>query len=183
MFCKHSSHTFALASGLMVVSVLTGCTITFDNLPTAQPPATLVSIAAAPSVSLYDGTQDGNTATPTFEQVNVTYTIDGDTIIAIVDGKEEHIRLIGMNCPERGDPGGSEATEYTRSAIDQAGNSVYLQSDPTLTDRDPYGRLLRYVWLAEPPTPLDSQTIHAILLNQLLVDSGHAQYWGAGINP
>ncbi len=91
--------------------------------------------------------------------------VDGDTLHALVDGKDESIRLIGVDAPElhhptRGEePFGREAMDYVDDAV---GEWVCLESD--ITNRDQYGRLLRYVWLP------DGQ-----LLNEALVAAGLAQ--------
>ncbi len=80
----------------------------------------------------------------------VSRVIDGDTIVVLMDGREETIRLLGMDTPETVDPRkpvqcfGVEASNETKSLLD--GREVTLQSDPTQSDRDKYGRLLRYVF-------------------------------------
>jgi len=70
----------------------------------------------------------------------VARVIDGDTFE--VDGGER-VRFIGINCPESDKPGGTEATDYTRDLLE--GKTVKMEAD--VSDRDQYGRLLRYVWL------------------------------------
>jgi micrococcal nuclease len=84
------------------------------------------------------------------EFLPVLRVIDGDTIVVLLNGNEETIRLLGMDTPETVDPRksvqcfGLEASNETKSLLD--GRSVSLQSDPTQSDRDKYGRLLRYVF-------------------------------------
>ena len=68
--------------------------------------------------------------------------IDGDTIEVIIGGTRESVRLIGIDTPERGQPGASEATARVEALL--AGGRVYLEAD--VRDRDRYDRLLRYVW-------------------------------------
>lgn len=78
---------------------------------------------------------------------------DGDTISATMDGKEEKIRLIGVDTPETQDPRkpvqcfGKAASNFTKELIGT--NPVRLESDPTNTNRDRYNRLLRYVYLPD----------------------------------
>jgi micrococcal nuclease len=82
--------------------------------------------------------------------VPVSRVIDGDTIVVSLGGRDETVRLLGMDTPETVDPRkpvqcfGPEASLETKSLLD--GREVTLQSDPTQSDRDKYGRLLRYVF-------------------------------------
>lgn len=75
----------------------------------------------------------------------VTHVIDGDTIKVNVDGRIETIRYIGINSPEVGECGYSQATETNRSLVD--GKRVRMESDKQ--DVDKYGRKLRYVWVGK----------------------------------
>jgi len=76
--------------------------------------------------------------------------VDGDTIKAIVFGKVETIRLIGIDTPESVHPSepvacfGPNASQAARVL---RGRLVMLEADPSQGDRDRYGRLLRYVFL------------------------------------
>ncbi|NTW04904.1 MAG: hypothetical protein HGA27_02125 [Peptococcaceae bacterium] len=96
---------------------------------------------------------------------SVKRVVDGDTIIVIIDGKEERLRLIGINTPETVHPAkgveafGREASEYTKGQL--KGKEVALEFD--VEKRDRYDRLLAYVWLEEK------------MLNELLVAKGYAQ--------
>jgi micrococcal nuclease len=88
-----------------------------------------------------------STGAPIFSVVRV---IDGDTIVVLVGGKNETVRLLGINTPETVDPRksvecfGPEASEETKSLLNN--RQVLLQNDPTQSDRDKYGRLLRYIF-------------------------------------
>jgi endonuclease YncB( thermonuclease family) len=68
--------------------------------------------------------------------------IDGDTIEMSVDGRSERVRLIGVNTPESGDCGADLATRALESLL--SGAAIRLERD--VSDRDQYGRLLRYVF-------------------------------------
>jgi len=72
--------------------------------------------------------------------VLVTGVIDGDTI-EIAGGY--HVRYIGIDAPEKGEPFYGEATEANRNLV--GGKKLYLEGD--VEDKDEYGRLLRYVWV------------------------------------
>jgi len=105
----------------------------------------------------------------------VDYVIDGDTAWIIIDGKKVKVRFIGVDTPERGEIGYEEASAYTRNLIDH--QMVYLESD--VSDKDQYGRLLRYIWLDEPdmydsPISLSYAIIGEHMLNARLLKAGHA---------
>ncbi len=80
----------------------------------------------------------------------VTEFVDGDTIAVNMDGRNEKVRLIGVDTPETHKPKtpvqcyGPQAAAYTKSII--GSHRVKLVADPLDTDRDRYGRLLRYVY-------------------------------------
>lgn len=83
----------------------------------------------------------------------ITRFSDGDTISVDMDGTEEEIRFIGVDTPETQDPRkpvqcfGKSASAFTRQLIgDQA---VRLEADTLSSNRDRYGRLLRYVYLPD----------------------------------
>lgn len=83
----------------------------------------------------------------------VIRVIDGDTIIADVNGKKERIRLIGINTPETVDPRkpvecfGAEASNRAKKILNN--KKVRLEADNLVSERDKYGRLLRYVFLED----------------------------------
>ena len=82
---------------------------------------------------------------PEGETATVTDVIDGDTIDVTLNGREERIRYIGIDTPERGDYFYEEATEANADYV--LGQTVILVKDVSETDR--YGRLLRYVYLED----------------------------------
>jgi len=76
---------------------------------------------------------------------NVTRVVDGDTFDATVDMgmKVYHrarIRIVGVNCPERGKDGFDEAKEFAFNLLDL--RQVFLDS----IGYDSFGRWLCYVW-------------------------------------
>ena len=97
----------------------------------------------------------------------VARTIDGDTV-ELYTG--ERVRLIGVDTPERGEPGFNEATEFTRNLVE--GETVWLSGSGNDTDR--FGRLRRYVWIQEPTDPQSDEQIQSLKLNALLLLYGHA---------
>jgi endonuclease YncB( thermonuclease family) len=97
----------------------------------------------------------------------VTKPVDGDTIQVDMNGHTETVRFIGIDTPETHKPNtpvqcyGPEAAAYTKSMVE--GKQVRLQADPLDTNRDRYGRLLRYIYLPD-----------GSLLQDQLVSQGYA---------
>lgn len=85
----------------------------------------------------------------------IDYVIDGDTV-KLRNG--EKVRFIGINTPEMGQPYSSGAKNKLKELVE--GKEVILEKD--ITDRDQYGRLLRYIWLGD------------ILINLEMVRLGYA---------
>jgi endonuclease YncB( thermonuclease family) len=79
--------------------------------------------------------------------------IDGDTVTVDMNGTVETIRMIGVDTPETHRPNtpvqcyGPEAADFTKMLI--GSQKVRLKADPLDTNRDRYGRLLRYVYLPD----------------------------------
>lgn len=124
---------------------------------------------------LVDNQKDsGVKSTVKLDKVEVIKHVDGDTIgIRFLDGREEKVRFIGVNCPEstiRLDPYGKEASAYTKSKL--LGKTVYVEKD--VSERDKYGRLLRYVWL-DIPNDINENEIRQKMFNAVLLTNGYAQ--------
>jgi micrococcal nuclease len=75
----------------------------------------------------------------------VTRVVDGDTVHVNVGGRDEKVRLIGIDTPEVGQCDAGKATTLARRL--SQGRAVKLVGDSTQATRDRYGRLLAYVWL------------------------------------
>ncbi|HBT20822.1 MAG TPA: nuclease [Peptococcaceae bacterium] len=108
-----------------------------------------------------------------FVKAYVSEVIDGDTIVIALNGREEKVRLIGVDTPEstiRHEPYGKEASNYTKSKL--LGRTIYLEKD--VSERDKYGRLLRYVWLEVPQNNSESE-IRNKMFNAILLLGGYAQ--------
>lgn len=95
-----------------------------------------------------------------------SYVIDGDTIIVIIDGKNEKVRLIGVDTPEvnspytKEEPFGREASAFTKHIAEKK----KVQLEYGRQKRDKYGRLLAYVYLED-----------GTFLNAELVKRGYAE--------
>ena len=86
----------------------------------------------------------------------VVRVVDGDTIDVRIGAREESVRFLGVDTPERGrdgkpsEPLYREATVFVERAL--ADGSVRLLADPLADDRDRYDRILRYVVLPDGST-------------------------------
>src|SRR5437868_12261384 len=96
---------------------------------------------------------------PTLQQADpglytINHYVDGDTIAVNMNGNVETVRFTGVDTPETHKPNtpvqcyGPEAAAHTKDVISKFGK-VRLQADPLDTNRDRYGRLLRYVYLPD----------------------------------
>lgn len=77
------------------------------------------------------------------DRAAVVGVTDGDTLTVDLAGREEDVRLIGINTPERGECFADDATAALGDLL--AGREVRLLAD--VSDRDQYDRLLRYVFV------------------------------------
>lgn len=94
----------------------------------------------------------------TVSDVTLSRVIDGDTIWTSA-GK---VRLIGIDSPELGQCGYSEAVQTLQAAV-AVGDRVYLELPEGENDSDSYGRLLRYV-----------TTVDGVDLGLMQLQGGHA---------
>lgn len=101
-----------------------------------------------------------------FGKYKVIRVVDGDTFIVDFNGKEERVRLIGVDTPESVHPDatknvaeGKIASEYTKNKLE--GKEVALEFD--VQERDHYGRLLAYAWIGGE------------MFNKVLLQEGYAQ--------
>lgn len=119
----------------------------------------------ASSNSVIVTTKTTNTVN-TVNGYKVIRVVDGDTIIVNINGKEERVRLIGVDTPESVHPDSNKNVEYgkiasafTKNKLE--GNTVTLEYD--VQERDQYGRLLAYVYLGGQ------------MFNKTLLAEGHAK--------
>ena len=80
----------------------------------------------------------------------VVRVVDGDTIVINYNGKDEKVRLIGVDTPEsvhsdksKNTKEGVKVSDYTKSKL--TGKMVSIELD--VEERDKYGRILAYVYL------------------------------------
>jgi micrococcal nuclease len=100
----------------------------------------------------------GCVSQPAAISATVLFVIDGDTIEVFLEGRNDRLRLLGIDAPELGECGYHEARSALVDLVD--GIDVRLEAD--VSDRDQFGRLLRYVWVGD------------VLVNEVLVSQGAA---------
>ncbi len=126
----------------------------FSFAPSPTPTPRDMSMNASPSAT--------PVATHSGTYAKVVSVVDGDTIK--IEGGEV-VRYIGMNTPETVAPNrpiecfGKEASAKNKELVQ--GKTVELVKD--VSNRDRYGRLLRYVWIGDE------------MINEILVREGYAQ--------
>jgi micrococcal nuclease len=103
--------------------------------------------------------------------VDLISVSDGDTIEVWLNGRQESVRLVGIDTPEVGggyqqqECFGPEASRFLKALL-SVGGEIWIEQD--VEDRDQYGRLLRWVWA-------DFGTGEAYLLNEALIRAGLAE--------
>jgi micrococcal nuclease len=123
---------------VLVITLLTAC----DVETTGTAPA----VRSGPSVTA--------TIPAGWEHAHVIRVVDGDTILVRIDGQDERVRYIGVDTPETVRPNspvecfGAEASRENRRLVE--GRTIYLEKD--ISERDRFGRLLRYVYVDNPTT-------------------------------
>lgn len=91
----------------------------------------------------------GCAPTPTEHEVTFVRAVDGDTLVAKVDGKEEYIRLLLVDTPETKHPDkgvqpfGPEASDLMKKTFSPS-DSIKIEYGTE--KRDKYDRLLAYVY-------------------------------------
>lgn len=133
-----SSSTPAVSTGSGIVS-------------TTSPVGTIGPTVSAPTSDTTTASGEGETAT-------VVGVVDGDTLRVSIGGTVEKLRLIGINTPESGECYADEATVRMIGLVD--GQTAQLVSD--VSNRDQYGRLLRYVY------------VDGVFVNEVMVREGFA---------
>ena len=151
-------------AAVVVLAALIGCTMRAPVSGDDRPNGAEAGDAAGSSARA-GGHRNGAapSGVPADAQVGQVASItDGDTLRVIVDGANEPVRLLEVDAPEtNGGCGADRATEFVRRFV-PPGSTVWLEAD--VSDRDRYGRLLRYVWRDDGE-----------LLNERLVAAGWAE--------
>lgn len=151
--------------------VTTPTTAPATPTPTIAPPkvqATPTTPATAPPTPTTPAKSASAAKPSARKEAQIVRVVDGDTLRLRVDGKEEAVRMIGLNTPESVDPRrpveclGKEASAQLGELL-RGVTAVQVEPDPTQDTRDRFGRLLLYVWLPS-----------GTLLNKEMIRLGYA---------
>jgi endonuclease YncB( thermonuclease family) len=93
-------------------------------------------------------------------QAVLVRVVDGDTAEVTVGGQALTVRYVGIDTPERGEPGYKAAAAANQTLL----GSGNLWLAPDKTDKDRYGRLLRFIY-----------TDQGVFVNEQMVAQGWAQ--------
>jgi micrococcal nuclease len=131
---KVSTKTKLVLLGIGLVGLI-ACIILLSGLVTLIPKEKKVGLPATPGY------------------YKVSYVSDGDTVAVLMDGREEKVRMIGVDTPETVKPNspvecyGEAASNFLKSYLKN--QTIRLESDPINQNRDRYDRLLRYVYMKD----------------------------------
>lgn len=104
---------------------------------------------------------------------SVTQVVDGDTIKININGKEETLRLIGLDTPETVDPRkevqcfGKEASNKAKELL--SNKKVRIETDASQGTTDKYGRMLAYVYRED-----------GLFYNKHMIEQGYAHEYTYG---
>ena len=129
----HLSATIRLSSQMPSKASLAFSVILVASSSCSGPPVSPIATTEKTSAS---------TSVTRSESSSLVRVIDGDTVVVVVEGREEKVRLVGINTPEKGFCGFEEATRALEEMLGTASVSLV---DAGVDDRDKYGRLLRYL--------------------------------------
>ena len=145
-----------LLAGLTAALLLSAaaCATTDDTTTSDGTPSVPVSKVGAPPSGASAATPTSapqDASSPVEANATVDRIVDGDTLVAVIGGQREKVRLIGINTPESVDPDrpvmcfGQEASRHLEELV-PPGTRVRIERD--VEPRDKYGRVLGYVYRA-----------------------------------
>ncbi len=139
------------AEAIVLIALLAGCstTATGDNVPTSQ--ASAIPLPSNPIPTPPPEQPDAGSPAGEADDlhrgdielvdVSVVHVDDGDSIIVELDGREERVRLLGINAPERDECLGADSR---RALEDLVGEVVALGLEAE--QRDQFDRILAHVF-------------------------------------
>jgi len=135
----------------------------------AVPKSVQQSVAESQSAIVSESVPEISPASPLNDAEKyypVVKVVDGDTIVVDINGKNETVRLIGLDTPETVDPRkpvqcfGEEASKKAKEIL--TGKRVRLEMDASQGKLDKYGRLLAYIFLED-----------GTFFNQFMISEGY----------
>ena len=113
------------------------------------------------------------------EEAKLVRVVDGDTLIVSINGIENKLRLLEIDCPEsvasdqhRNTKEGEDAHHFTENLLKDK-KVLYLTKDKSETDK--FGRILRLVWLEKPNDIFDERELREKCVNAIILLNGHAK--------
>jgi micrococcal nuclease len=162
----------ALRSTAVLVIALTFALIVGGCGTDRATPGSTGASGPGPAIPATPASIPGTPARPTGSTQDATLVrvVDGDTIRVMVGGVEERVRYIGIDTPELNTSSAATPDPYAEAATHAnarllAGGRIVLEKD--VSERDQYGRLLRYIWIERDGT--------WTFVNLALVAEGYAQ--------
>ena len=124
-------------------------TTTSTTLPSGDSPVTTTVTLPPPEIRVL---------------VSVVEVTDGDTLKVLLDGATVEVRLLGINAPEFDECWGAESQRHLALLVEN--HDILLVEGGDGTGIDPFGRLLRYVYIETTGAP--------IYVNAAMVKTGNA---------
>ncbi len=179
-------HQWLARASLAALALIAACGAT---RPAVDPP---ISESAAPGDAPVVPTRQPR------ERATVTRLIDGDTLLLHLDGREQSVRLLLIDAPETDlDQCFGAAASAFVAAVAPPGSTLEVEQD--VSDADPFGRLLRYVYLADgsmlnkqlvrggfarvTPVPPDQKYIELLLAAETIARRDRIGLWSACATP
>ena len=156
---KSFNKTTIIVIGLILFTILFSGCIGSDSPPTNDNFSGNISDSSPYDSNNSTGDNSQNSTKPAHyeESGYCDYVVDGDTINVIGVGR---VRFVGVNTPEKGQPGYQEAKDFVKSYC--LGKTVYLDVDDA-KNHDKYGRTLAIVYVGKTN------------LNAILLKKGYAE--------
>jgi micrococcal nuclease len=132
-----------------------------ETRATPAPTASTVTSTVAPPDDLCAAARPFCSDPTRMQAAAVVKIIDGDTLDVMVGGRQERVRIFGIDTTERGEPCFADASQRL---AELAGDQIRMVSD--IRERDRNGRLLRYVY-----------TAGGVSIDATLVAEGLAHAW------
>jgi len=126
---------------VLAILLAVGACSTGSSSPTTSPPAATTSAVTTSPVTTSAVTTSpvGGGEAPPGTTAQVAAVLDGDSIAVVVSGREDELRLLGINAPEPGECFADEARTLLGTA---AGDTIVVVGD----GRDQFGRILGYAY-------------------------------------
>ena len=140
---------------LVIAGILAaGFGVDIFRLPELQELLPITTPITTPVAAIPPGVPEGAL------QATLVKVVDGDTIDVTIGGQALTVRYVGIDTPERGEPGYKAAAAANQELL----GSGTLWLAPDKTDKDRYGRLLRFIY-----------TDAGVFVNEQMLSQGWAQ--------